>query len=403
MARTRKKGVYIDTESTYGTDPSGDGSGYLWIPALELGELVNGKEQLETNYFTTRNWATKAIAGRDGWSFDVTVPLIGLATAAGDGTLAASVDWLDAILTHIFGATAATTGEGVDTSGTNTIDLDTAGQFDSQDPIPVFEASVPSATPRTQWVIATDDGDGGSPTIEQIATAPDWESAPTGAAVAYGSKAYTFDDDGGASVAFAYVDDEITYELLGGRCTACSIVSEVGQIVRMSLSFAGDNLTEDTSGKSALPAAGSAPAISPVIGLKAPVYHGETKYPTQSVEIDFGIAAAELQTTENVNGRSDWQLISANPTIKIKPLRTNAILDLQRNVTSARLLVQLGSGVLSGGVLNTIMIHAEEATASEVTRIDDNGISRHEVTFQVSDAGEFAAAEPSRVIQMVRA
>ena len=81
MSRTRKRAIYIDAESSYGTDPSADGSGYVHIPALEVGDIVDQLELLATDYFTGRMHGTAPEAGRDMAELDVH----GAADRPGDG------------------------------------------------------------------------------------------------------------------------------------------------------------------------------------------------------------------------------------------------------------------------------------------------------------------------------
>src|SRR3990167_1491320 len=98
-ARTKKRAVWVNTESTYGTDAdaNADGAEYTWIPAFTISDLKDGKEPLETNYATGRPWKTAPIAGPDGWEFTITTPVIGMASVAADTAAASTVsdDWLD--------------------------------------------------------------------------------------------------------------------------------------------------------------------------------------------------------------------------------------------------------------------------------------------------------------------
>lgn len=399
MARTRKSALYIANESTYGTDPSANGSGYTYVPVLgQMGMLKDGKQLLETNYHTRRNFPTAPEVGADGWSFDFEVPLIGLTTAAGDGAAPGADDWADTLHEHVFAESVDVSGEGVGSgSTTSSLVLDT-DIYNVQQLVPVYEASVPTAAPRTQWMLlAADAGTGTYGTIT-----PTQDQAPTTAAVAYGTKTYQPSDTGGASVAFVYCQDDVVYTLLGGRCTSAVIVAENGQIVRVKYSFSGDSKTEDTSGKSALPAiaAFTQPACK---ALLSPVWFNGTKYATRMIEVDLGIAAAVQEATAATNGRGDYESIELKPKVTIEPIFTNAIQNLKRTPTRGRLLIQFGGGVLSSGQLNTCAIHCEQAAVTEADPKDDQGRIRNAVVFQVTDAVEFSTGVAARFFQFVRA
>lgn len=389
MARTRRKALWGALQTGgYDTDPSANGSGYTPWPCDVLPDLADKKEPLPTTYQTGDNWDTELEEGPDGWELSgVELPLIGLATAAGDGVDASTVtaDWLNDILTHVLGATLATTpGEGVASIGGATAMTLDGDVLDLYDLVPVYEAGVP-ALPRTQWEIVTVDPADNSYTIApgfaDYGTVP-----PTGAAVVYGVKRYTFDDDGGVPMAFVYRDDGQDYTLLGGRCTSMQIrIPAGGGRVKLVTSWRGNTKTAES--KASLPAAVVAPAITPIRGVRSPVWFNGTNYGSAEITIDFGISAAEIQSTAGSEGRAGDEHVFQAPMVTIRPQYTNAINNLKRNVTKGRLLVQIGGGILSGGVLNTCAVHFDQAQAMVVTRTDDNGVARQEVQFKASNPG----------------
>lgn len=400
MSRTRKRALFVDTETTYGSDPSANGSGYAAVPCFSIGDLTDGKEQLETAYHTGTVYDTAPETGKDGGSFDFETPVIGLETAAGDGTDASTVtdDWEDALLLHTYGNQTTTSGEGLlSVASATAVTLD-ADAYNVQNLFPVYEAGVPAAGARSQWNLVTVDPADNSYTI-----APGFAENPTGAGVAYGSKIYRPDDDGGDPLSFAYQDDELIYRCSGARVTSHSITWAAGQMLRSRWSVRFDNKTEEASTKTSLPTALAAPAITPLKGLLSPVWFNGTLYATSRVEINFNLETSEEMSTAATNGRAGDELIKAQPTIVIEPLRTDAILNLKRNVTKGRLLIQLGGGVLSGGVLNTMCFHAEEAYVSDVSPADENGRTRQQVTLTVSEKKEFSAGVSSLIWQLARA
>ena len=396
MARTRRTALFLASEAgSYSTDPSANGSGYVYVPVIgQMSLLKDGLRLLETNYHTGRNFPTPPVAGPDGWSFDCTVPLNGLSTAAGDGVTPVANDWLDILLTHIFGSQTVVDGEGFNAGSNSTLWVLDTSPYALQHLIPAFEAGIPSAAPRTQWGLATADAGSGNYTV-----APTQSGNPTTAAIAYGTKAYQFDDDGGNSLAFVYRQDDVDYTCLGGRCTGATIMAAVGELVVLKLSFAGDTKTQE--------AKGSLPAITAntrtLRSLLSPAWFNNTQYPTSKIEIDLGITAVVRESTQAANGRANYELVYAAPKVMIEPIYADAITTLKRAQTAGRLLVQLGGGLLSGGVLNAMAFHAEQAVAMEADATDASGIIRQGVTFQVTDPVEFSAGVSARYCQLVRA
>lgn len=401
--RTRKRTLYVATESTYGADPDTDGSDYSQVPAITIGDLKDGKEQLATDYFTGRaHGRTAPVTGRDGWSFDVTVPLIGLSAAAGDGGAPPANDWLDIFLTHIFGTQYQITGEGISAAGsTTTLTLDTdQATLTLQSPIAIGLASVPSGAPRLQMGVITVDS-----VLDRTYTPA--STGVTDSAIVFGSNTYRPDDDGGASLAFVYRMDGLAYTLLGGRCTAASIKMESpGKIVTMSMSFAGDTKTYAdlvSAGQKQTLDMAVAMATTPIKGLLSPMCFGTTYYTISSFDFDFGIAATEIGSTAAVNGRAGYESVSMAPTLKCTPLYTDALLNLKRDITAGRLLLQLGAGLSNHPtVQNAIGIFAEQAVATVADHTDDNGVVRQGMEFKLCDAVNFDASTASQFFQMSR-
>ncbi len=401
MARTKKRAVFVDTEVAFDTDPSADGSGYAWVPAVEIGQLRRGKTPMRTNYFTKRNFETPPTDdGAQSWEIDITTPLIGLSSAAGDGVAPPADDWLDAFLLHILGTQASLTGEGLASSASSTsIALDTsAAGFVDQQLIAVYESGLPSPE-RTQFTVITDDS--AAPTYTVAPAFEDYGTTPvTGGAIAYGGKYYQPDDDGGSTLALVYCEDDLEYTLTGGRCTRFTISSTQGEMVKASMSIRGR--TSSVTTKASLPSAASGPATSPIVGLASPFIFNGTIYTTPSVEFDFGITTAEVPAQEAQEGVSGDESIMVKPVCTVTPLRTSAIDDLRDNATQGRMVVQFGAGVLSGGALNSFAIEAQIASAMTSDHNDENGRLRQSVQFECFDNVEFAAGVAARFLQVMR-
>lgn len=395
MPKTRARAVWGLVESAFGSDPDATGAGYLYIPALSVGDLADTKDPLPTNYFNNENFPTAPIPGPDGWSFDLEFPLIGLASAAGAGTNASTVtaDWLDMILLHIFGATRTTAGVAATGGSTTTITAAT-DPYDNQDVIAIFRAAVPAGAVRSQIARILS-------AASPYTVSPTLASAPTAASVAYGGRHYQHNADGGATLAFVYRDDsDVEYTCTGGRVTSYEITGESRGIWRMKVSISGDNKTLTTKGDT-LPDP-AAPATTPLIVTLSPIAFNGAFIETRMITIAGNLTTDPTLATSGVNGRSGWINVSYEPTITIEPLRTDALLNFKRDVTRGDLTVQLGAGVLAGGALNVMSVHANEVYARSVAPSDDNGRARQTIEFAVTNPGNVATNVLSRKFQVSR-
>lgn len=404
--RSRKMGIHVGVESTFGTSPSADGSGLTRVPA-EGASSREETEILETAYLTDRNYPTQSEVGAGGSSVSFSTPLIGMASAAGDGTNASSVsdDWLDILLTHAFGTQSTFAGSTISAVGSATSITAGTDVANVQDIIPVYEAAVPGANARTQWNFITADSSGAytvAPGFQNYGTAP-----PTTSAILYGAKVYTETDVGGSTLTICETKDTEIYEHTGARCNSLRISAQHKRRVMLEWGFQCDDSSADqgangTNAKTALPAA-AAVSPTPIKFLLSPVFFGSARIAVKSLEIDFGIAASEQEDSNGANGRSGNELVSITPTITIDPLHADAYREYKRAGTTGRILVQLGAGVLSGGVLNTCAVAFDLAEAREVEAQDDGGRLRQRIRFHAVDRIEFSAGVGARFFSFARA
>ncbi len=409
MARYKKRALWVDTETSHGEDPSASGAGYLWMPCRSIGDLADNRAQLKTNYQTGRNWPTAPIAGPDAWAIECTTPALGMVSAAADGYNASSLgdDWYDQLMLHVFGVQATTAGDAVSASAASTIDT-ADDTYDSQHLIPVYESGLaPNGADRVQWALVTDDGSavgGGT----QYNVSPAWVSAPSAAAVAYGSKHYRADDDGGNTLSFLMTEDDEAYLLGGGRCIGASATFEAGQIIEIRWQFAGTTKTNFTptshdQPRASAPVAGVAPGSNPLVFLGSAFFFDGTRYAIEGGTLDFGITASERKSSETDDGRSDYVGIDLQPMLTVRPLRTEALQTLKRAATGGRVFLQWGAGILAGGVLNTSCWHFENGVIQKADPVNGDGEIRQEVQIKAYDAGEFASGEAGFPVQHVRA
>lgn len=371
MSRTREKALWVASEgSDYGIDPDTDGSDYLAVPCHEIGELADGLELLETTYQNGRNFPTAPVVGRDGWSFEFTTPLIGLAPQ-GDGDNPNSVDdWLELLLHHVFGQTSSKAGAEITASTTSQVTTTQAAAVGEL--VCVRADNLTKANWRRVTGVATNARD----------VAPDLDANPSGNEVAAGYQFFDPTDTGGRSLAFAYRDPTGTiYTCLGGRVTGLTIVAELGQIVRCNFQVSGDSY--ETGGKGSLPAAATAPVRTPIKAVLSPFEFNGTAYTTRRLELDLGVNAREVASTAAAQGRADFDNIDLQPMLTVEPLRADAQRQLRRDQTSGGLVAQLGGG--SSG--NTVAVLFGNATMQEYSPSDDEGRARNTLQFKAFDNG----------------
>jgi len=390
--RPRKNALYIAIESTFSTDPSANGAGYLHVPAASVGEIQDQKEIIETEWHTGRNRATPALSGRDGWSIDVEGPVIGLPAAAGDTATPALGDWFDVLLEHVIGQATTTDGTAV-TSATTTTLTPGADELNAEDLLCVHEAGAFTHN-RAQWRRVLSEAAG-----VYTVTLP-FDSTPTSSAVAYGVGNYvpTSDEGGASTIALVADMGGTVYTLLGGRVTSFTITGEINGYVRFSASITGDRYSEDTSAKTSLPTTAATCSPTPVRALLSPLYFADaslhspinTTIPTKRFELNFGIEASEVESTEAAHGRANIESTKLRPTLAVEPLFSDDLLQLKRATEDrvAQLLLHMGSGDVSGGVLNSCAFFAEAAQVSEGNPTADGDRRRFPLTFRIVDAGE---------------
>lgn len=383
MSRNAKSLYLAAQTGGWDTDPSADGSGYLPVPAEGISEVPAGIEQLEVAYSDGRMFSKANEVGAPTLAeLSFQVPLYGLATAAGDGSAPPAVDVLDTLMLHVLQTAATLSGEGVGVGSTATdlvLDTDAYSVGD-------LLAYCPGSGSASQWAYVTVDDSDGTYTV-----APAMSPVPVDAGTVYGSRHWTPPATGlvgGDPLSCVVVDDDIgTYRYANCRVTSLSLEAQAGQRIMLSVTVQADAVTEDSTAKTSLPTALLAPPTTPVKALASPLAFGGTYYDCASFTFDFGLQTAPVVATSSSTGRAGHEVITLAPSLTFTPLRTDAIRDLQRAATTGVALVQLGGGVLSGSVLNTLAIYMGNAQVTAAEGQDDNGHARQSVTLMAKDPG----------------
>lgn len=392
MSRTRRRNIWVAAETGgYGVDPSADGSGYLAVPTEGLGDITDQLQKLETAFDTGRDWDTAIEAGADGAEIQFSLPLYGMDAAAGDGVAASSNDddcW-DVMLTHCFGSQRVTSGEGVGigSSGTGlTLDGDA---YDVDDPVLIYDTALAGTVDRGQARLIETDAADGTYTVDRA-----FDGDPTDTAVAYGAKIYRPNAPfvGGDTLSIVYQDDDIgTYRLSGGRVTSFSVAdAEVNTRVMANFTVRFDAIAEESATKTALPAVLSAPPTSTIQLRWSPLSFAGTAYDTAKMAFDFGVNAAVVKDTDRANGRAGDEMIKVMPQVSFNPLRAESQRTLMRAVTQGVTMLQIGSGILTSGKMNTFVIVFQSGQITSGAMADDEGHARYEMVIMAKDPGPTA-------------
>lgn len=392
---SQMKRLYACPEAAYSTDPDSDGSDYRWLPAEDVSMPKSMQTPIGTQYATGRPYPTPAHAGPDGGEFSYKLPLFGH-TVSGAATASppATLNVFEERVQHILGGVRTLVGAALAATGASSISV-TANAYNPQDLVPVHEASVPAANPRTQWV-HVDSETAGTPNV--YAVSPTFEATPTTSAAARASRAFEFNQaGGGATDAYHYVDDDGSFTFLGCRITAASIEEDPQQRAMLVVTVAYDRRVVGT--KASLPDVGDGPAVPAIIGAGAAVYWNGELVETKSVRVDFQIEASAQMSRTGTNGRAGHRVNKVVPVVTLDPLSDDDYNVAMGAATQGALLLQFGAGILSGTVLNTCCLYLPVAQIFEVAPTDDSGYKRHSLKVQMVDDAIFSAGVARRAFQ----
>ena len=395
MDRTKVSRLSIAAETTFGTDPDSSGAGDVVVRVSKPVSFVSDQLQLlDTDYATGRNEPTAAEPGADSAEFSFETPLVGLATAGGDGSAPPAVDQQDILFRCMCGASTDVNGEGVGAgSGASDLVLDApATGVTLQTLLPVWESGVNSS--RTQWRRSAS-------TATPFTVDRAWDEVPTTAAVAYGTRTfYQPTTDSARSLTANVVMDSISYVLTGCKPKSCKIVAPAGGMARVMWTMMAS--AKSAAARASVPAVDTwAPA-----GIKmslSSVHWGTTSLNVKSVEIDFGLSATWLEATTGTNGRAGADTVQMFPTITIDPVYTAALQTDMRAGTTRRLAIQFGAGTVAGGVLNSCFFFAEAAQVMKADPSDDAGRVRQGITLKCIGEGVFTSGTNSNLWMFARA
>ena len=339
--KTQLRKLYVAEETTYGVDPSANGSAYAYLH----GETSLPKFGNEVHKFPAQNdrlVPSAPIIGAQKATFDLKIPLRASGTPSVPPATPAIASEIDLILKHIIGAVTrgqSTAVAGGNASTTNILVTSSTGF--------VVGMIVYLSTPGTfHYVTAVPDG-------THVTIAPAAAVAPTtGNLVA--PSIYTPADTGHKSLSFTIFVDTLEVTMLGCHATSGKL-SGLGanSVPMLEVAFEADSFSLTT--KASLPAANDLfPAVRPPILKGAPFWIDSTKTVIAGLEFDFGVKGATLPSTEGTQGRGGFEVVEREAKGSILPYYAASFLTDFQAGTDRILAIGWGDGsppTVNGGGL----------------------------------------------------
>lgn len=279
MADKTKTGkLYVGLESTFGVDPSADGSTvYTYLKAFDVSMPKIGAGVIETNYMNDRLGRSPHEIGLKNGSFSFKVPLRAKGTAATSGVSATAPE-LDVILKHMFGTVTRGAGTAVDATNAST----TVIKCTSAAGFTVGQIVYFSAAGVYRYVTAVDTG----ATPDTVTVAPALSAAPTTGDIV-SANVYTYSSSTTASLAFYYFVGNSPFTFLGCKCTGKIESFEAGSRPVLSVTVEAADWNTDT--KASIPAATDLfPTVIPPIGKGGNLWYNGAAKNVASVELGIG-------------------------------------------------------------------------------------------------------------------
>jgi len=369
------RSLHLAQESTFGVDPSANGSAYLPIGLTSRPYMANETELAETNYATGRNADTEMLVLRDGSSVPVEIDLTGPATSGADNIAPVALDAIDFILAAAFGTAARVINGRAVGVGSTTANIVLASAVLAADDLACLYVL---ASNRMRYRPVA----GAGPTYT---VAPNWEAAPVQTNdYVVASRQYAHQAAQGPSLA-AVLNIDGTLQLgLGMKPQGkLSIKGRSGKKITLSTALRGDTFTPAVT-KASLPAVSTFPSAQ--IFTLSDFYFNGVNYGTKSFSLDFELSTVDVEASTAATGRADIQVVKVEPTITIEPLfATSTWQGFMDGQTIAPVILQMGAGRLASGRNNSMGFHAPRAQVVECKDQNDNGIVRHMVKLKILD------------------
>lgn len=296
QSKVKIRSLFVAEEVTFGTDPSADGSGYVYLHAeAELPKW--GYEMVANPLQNDRLVPSAPEVGAKKASLSIKIPLRGSGTPSAPPATPAIAAETDLLVKQILGSVQRGQSSAVTAGGAgSTINVTDSSGFKvggvvwaTADGKPYFVTSIPNGTSVT------------------VAPAP---AAPITTGNLIAGSYYTPASSGHASLAFHAKVDGVGITLLGGRLTSAKLSGLAGgarPVLEVAYEF--DSWVEETKGS--LPAADDRfPAVvSPIVKGGIAVL-GSTQTLVSGVDLDFGTETAWVKSTEGAEGRSGFEVVN---------------------------------------------------------------------------------------------
>lgn len=386
----RVKSAWLMAESGgFAVIPDASGAAAIFIPAeLDEGQFIKNQQKLiPRNVATGRNKELPAKVATNAASFGcrpyATGPVTSVSTATNPP---ATKTWIDYLLEAVLG-TAISHNAGVVGSSPSTTTLPSTTSLVVGELVALLGASTNGG--RVQWARV------GSPASTPYPISPTLQVVSGVGDTLYASRTYRPQVGTNANSLIGYTLSVVTdidgtqYVMPGARPSKLSLKAQAGMPVLWDVELMGDSRVQQAF--ASLPAAPTTDP-EPMILRLCSVNLGGTLIDCASIEIDFGIQIAEVKGGQGMNGRSGWRVVTTKPRIKIDPLNLTSYETTFAAGTLQELLVQFGDGALTGGHVNSMAFHAEQAQIIEVpNEANDSGIIRKSLVLAPVDGGATAA------------
>lgn len=380
----RNRRVYIKAESTFGVEAgSTNGSDMTFVPVMSVGPLNDGKEMIDAPQQLGHWGMTEKLAGADGGSFDISFAWMPLSGAAGSNTNPPSADAYDLLLQSALGATTAFSGSNFTTISATSITFSQAAF--AQGAIPLIYDDDISMTPTRSQPILLHSASNGGATIYGYENS--FQTSATATDLAYGSRRHALGatgSQGTGTLTISVAQDATIYTFKGCRAVLNSFSCAINGVAEIKMTVHYDTRTEETSVKTSLPAVRPRP-YAPVQGLTCRAILANSNIAFKNVEITFNPRVQPIQDQSATHAKSDIAVFGYDPVIKIETLYSNTYLDLRRNATKGRLIIQMGSGIPTTvgaiTVVPAVVVHAPSVQVSKADPTEDENVQRQSLEF----------------------
>lgn len=356
-------------ESSYGVDPSSNGSGYQFIKMLPdatwqpTADIVDRQGQINDLSRVPHE------VGAKGGTLNFKMELKASGTPAASATAAIAAE-SSLVLEAALGTVARGTGTTVAASGGN--GNPTPMKVASAAGLAKYMAIEVESQVRVITAIS-----GVDITLNRALS-----GVPATSAVVYASSRFSRANSGHKSMAFVTTRDGVQYTLLGCAVSAKIVgVTARGTAILEVTAQVGD---WEVTSKASLPTASILTGISAVrapVVKGAPFFVDTTERLISSLDFDMGSVFAFQDTTSGAQAKSGIELVDAQPQGVFKSYHQTA------HLTDFLAGTERAIEMVVGSRTNGFVLYIPKAQLGQPTLNDHNGMVGEDVPFMVNDNG----------------